>query len=52
MLAIIGRLGPALRRYVGGLGPLWGLCWGSWPRLGRLLAVLGRLGLKNAEEDD
>ena len=49
MLAILGRLGPALRRYVGGLGPLLGPMLGV---LGRLLAVLGRLGSKKAEDYD
>ena len=29
-----------------------GLCWGSWPLLGRLLAVLGCLGPKNGAEYD
>ena len=76
MLAILGRswaytggpgrlLEPVLAvlvgAYVGGLGPLWALCWRSWAALGSyvgglgpqvgglgpLLAVLGGLGPKS-----
>ena len=61
MFAVLGRLGAYVRDPWPSLGPLfsamlavlgrsWGLCWGSWPLLGHLLAVLGRLGLKNVEE--
>ena len=70
LLAVLGRLGSALRCHGGGLGPIlgpmfavlglmltvlgrsWALRWRSWRLLGPLLAVLGRLGLKNVEEHD
>ena len=45
LLAVLGALGAFA--YVGGLGPLLGLCGRSWPLLGPLFAVLGRLGPKS-----
>ena len=52
LLAVPGRLGPTLRCYVGGLGPLLGPMLAVLAALGASVVVLGRLGLKNAEEYD
>ena len=43
-------LGPLFGAMLAVLVRSWDLCWRSWPLLEPLLAVLGRLGLKNAEE--
>ncbi len=45
-------LGPLFGAMLAVLVRSWDLCWRSGPLLEPLLAVLGRLGLTNAEEHD